>query len=95
MDNFCSTDLDGVFTKLGPRRNLPFNPPWTFVKMESFVLFSVSYLDEENCQSPIASVQRTQSTLASHSAVPRGTITTPTPIARFESQHNERRVYGG
>ena len=23
MDNFCSTDLDGVFTKLGPRRNLP------------------------------------------------------------------------
>ena len=24
MDNCCSTDLDGVFTKLGPRRNLPF-----------------------------------------------------------------------
>ena len=23
MDNCCSTDLDGVFTKLGPRRNLP------------------------------------------------------------------------
>ena len=25
MDNCCSTDLDGVFTKLGPRRNLPPN----------------------------------------------------------------------
>ena len=28
-------------------------------------------------QSPIASVQRTQTTLAGHSAVPRGTNTTP------------------
>ena len=35
-------------------------------------------LDGQNRQSPIASVQRTQSTLASHSAVPRGTRTTPT-----------------
>ena len=26
MDNCCSTDLDGVFTKLGPRRNLPLKP---------------------------------------------------------------------
>ena len=30
-------------------------------------------LDGQNRQSPIASVQRTQSTLASHSAIPRGT----------------------
>ena len=30
-------------------------------------------LDGQNRQSPIASVQRTRSTLASHSAVPRGT----------------------
>ena len=35
-----------------------------------------------NLQSPIASVQRTQSTLASHSAVPRGTNTTPTNANR-------------
>ena len=34
---------------------------------------SVPCLDGHNCQSPIASVQRTRSTLASHSAVPRGT----------------------
>ena len=33
----------------------------------------VPNLDGQNRQSPIASVQRTQSTLASHSAVPRGT----------------------
>ena len=34
-------------------------------------------LDGQNRQSPIASVQRTRSTLAGHSAVPRGTNTTP------------------
>ena len=34
-------------------------------------------LDGLNRQSPIASVQRTRPTLASHSAVPRGTNTTP------------------
>ena len=33
----------------------------------------VGILDGQNRQSPIASVQRTRSTLASHSAVPRGT----------------------
>ena len=50
-------------------------------------------LDGQNRQSPIASVQRTRSTLASHSAVPRGrNVNEWTPIARFESQHNERRV---
>ena len=47
-------------------------------------------LDGQNCQSPIASVQRTRSTLASHSAVPRGTNV---KRARSESQHSERRVY--
>ena len=35
-------------------------------------------LDGQNRQSPIASIQRTQSTLASHSAVPSGMNTTPT-----------------
>ena len=35
-----------------------------------------------NRQSPIARVQRTQSTLAGHSAVPRGTDTTPTNTNR-------------
>ena len=35
-------------------------------------------LDGQNRQSPIASVQRTRSTLASHSAVPRGTKVTRT-----------------
>ena len=34
-------------------------------------------LDGQNRQSPIASVQRMRPTLASHSAVPRGTNTTP------------------
>ena len=38
-------------------------------------------LDGQNRQSPIASVQRT-STLANHSAVPRGTNTTPTNANR-------------
>ena len=33
-------------------------------------------LDGQNRQSPIASVQRTQSTLADHSAIPRGTDVT-------------------
>ena len=42
----------------------------------------LSILDGQNRQSPIASVQRTQSTLASHSAVPRGTNTTPTNANR-------------
>ena len=36
-------------------------------------LVNVRDLDGPNRQSPIASVQRTQSTLASHSAIPRGT----------------------
>ena len=49
-------------------------------------------LDGPNRQSPIASVQRMRPTLADHSAVPRGTNTTPM-IARFESRRNERRVY--
>ena len=35
-------------------------------------------LDGPKRQSPTASVQQTQSTLASHSAIPRGTNTTPT-----------------
>ena len=59
-------------------------------------LGSVCALDVQNRRSPIASVQRTRSTLAGHSAVPRGTNTTPSncvPIARFESQRNERRVH--
>ena len=38
--------------------------------------------DGQNRQSPIASVQQTQSTLASHSAVPCGTNTTPTNANR-------------
>ena len=37
------------------------------------VLFTMIALDGQNRQSPIASVQRTQPTLAGHSAVPRGT----------------------
>ena len=41
-----------------------------------------SDLDGPNRQSPIASVQRTQSTLAGHSAGPRGTNTTPTNTNR-------------
>ena len=36
-------------------------------------IITVRYLDGHNRQSPIASVQLTQSTLASHSAIPRGT----------------------
>ena len=50
----------------------------------ALVFFSllVLFLDGQNRQSPIASVQRTQSTLASHSAVPRGTPTTPTNANR-------------
>ena len=39
-------------------------------------------LDGPNRQSPIASVQRTRSTLAGHSADPRGTNTTPTNANR-------------
>ena len=35
-----------------------------------------------NRQSPIASVQRTQSTLAGHSAIPRGKNATPTHANR-------------
>ena len=51
-------------------------------------------LDGQNRQSPIASVQRTRSTLASHSAVPRGTNVKRMNAnrTRFESQRNERRV---
>ena len=39
-------------------------------------------LDGPNRQSPIASVQRTRSTLAGHPAGPRGTNTTPTNANR-------------
>ena len=39
-------------------------------------------LDGPNRQSPIASVQQTQSTIAGHSAGPRGTTTTPTNANR-------------
>ena len=53
----------------------------------------VGILDGQIRQSPIASVQWTRSTLAGHSAVPHGrNVNQWTPIARFESQHNERRV---
>ena len=60
----------------------------------SLVLWGTSFpsLDGQNRQSPIASVQRTQSTLASYSAVPRGTNSTPTNANRA-IQHNEHRVY--
>ena len=52
-------------------------------------------LDGQNRQSPIVGLQRTWSTLASHSAVPRGTNVTRmnTNRARFESQRKARRVY--
>ena len=43
---------------------------------------SPSSLDGPNLQSPIASVQRTRSTLASHSAGPCGTSTAPTNANR-------------
>ena len=46
------------------------------------ILASPVPLDGQNRQSPFASVQRTQSTLASHSAVPHGTNTTPTNTNR-------------
>ena len=52
-------------------------------------------LDGPNRQSPMASVQRTRSTLASQALKgPRGNeyYTQRTPIVRFESQRNERRV---
>ena len=45
-------------------------------------MFNVGSLDGPNRQSPIASVQRTRSTLAGHSAGPRGTNTTPTNANR-------------
>ena len=41
--------------------------------MDKFQSTNLLSLDGQNRQSPIASVQRTQSTLASHTAVPRGT----------------------
>ena len=47
-----------------------------------YVCFLLSPLDGQNRQSPIASVQRTRSTLAGHSAVPLGTNTTPTDANR-------------
>ena len=47
--------------------------------LSSLILAS---LDGPNRQSPIASVQRTQSTLAGHSASPRGMNTTPTNANR-------------
>ena len=43
---------------------------------------SAKNLDGQNRQSPIASVQGTQSTLADHSAVPRGMNTAPTDANR-------------
>ena len=51
---------------LGHPRFLPTKPKHPFAS-----------LDGQNRQSPIASVQRTQPTLAGHSAIPRGTNTTP------------------
>ena len=42
----------------------------------------VLIFDGQNRQSPVASVQRTQSTLASHAAIARGTNTTPTNANR-------------
>ena len=48
----------------------------------------------KSCQSPIAGIKRTRSTLASHSAIPHTLeciLHHRTPIARFESQHNPRR----
>ena len=52
-------------------------------------------LDGQNRQSPIASVQRTRSTHASHSAILRGMLYDRewTPITRIELQHNERKVH--
>ena len=55
-------------------------------------------LDGQNRQSPIACIQRTQSTLASHAAVPcraNATWTNANRAIRFESQHNERKVCEG
>ena len=49
---------------------------------ESFGARKVQNLDGLNRQSPIASVQRTQSTLASHSVGSRGPNTTPTNANR-------------
>ena len=50
----------------------PFHSCWTLVWQSSIRSFPVTPtpLDGQNRQSPIASVQRTRSTLASHSAVP-------------------------
>ena len=62
----------------------------TFQNFLSGTRFCGQRLRKSWCQSPIASVQRTLPTLARHSAVPRGTNVKR--IARFESQHNERRV---
>ena len=54
----------------------------------------VPCLDGQNRQSPIASVQRSRSTLASHSAIHvEGMLNERTPIARFESRRNERKVW--
>ena len=50
---------------------------WLFVLRRT-----LESLDGQNRQSPIASVQRTRSTLASQSAGPRGTNTTPTNANR-------------
>ena len=41
---------------------------------QTFRKLRIGYLEEQNNYSPIASVQRTRSILASHSAVPRGTM---------------------
>ena len=52
-----------------PKKVLP-NPPKGSIEP---LKAPGSILDGQKCQSPIASVQRTRSTLASHSAVPCGT----------------------
>ena len=63
-----------------------------------FLVERIETLDEQIRQSPIASVQRTRSTLASHSIF-RSTWSEcciqRTPIAEFEPRHNERRVCEG
>ena len=64
-------------------------------KPKKFMLFfssdskHIALLDGQNLQSPIASVQRTRSTLARHSAIPRGTTSMN---ANRGSQRNERNA---
>ena len=53
-----------------------------FMDQPKLLMRSPGSLDGPNRQSPIASVQRTRSTLAGHSADPRETNTTPTNANR-------------